>query len=174
MNVRLLPAAGALALALAGCAGTAAPDDGVVSAGGAPAAATPSATPSASLDPQEAALKFAQCMREHGVDMPDPQGGRIQLKIPEGMDQKKVDKAHEECRPIMESVVRDQGAPDARDYDQMVKFAQCMRKQGIDMPDPKPGEGMRIQMKGGSKEKIEAARKACEQHAPGFAKKGTP
>ena len=27
------------------------------------------------LDPEDAMLKFAQCMREHGVDMPDPEPG---------------------------------------------------------------------------------------------------
>ena len=32
---------------------------------------------------RDAALKFARCMREHGVDVPDPQtsGGRLSLKI---------------------------------------------------------------------------------------------
>ncbi|MEV0390549.1 hypothetical protein [Nonomuraea sp. NPDC050643] len=183
MNARLLLAAVPLALALAACGGARAQDDGVVSAGGGTGSATPSATPSvtpsatpsATMDPQEAALKFAQCMREHGVDMPDPQGGRIQLKIPEGMDRKKVDKANEACKPIMESAVRDRGTPDPRDYDQMVKYAQCMREQGVDMPDPKPGEGFSLRLKG-DKGRLETARKACERHRPGFAGKpgGTP
>ncbi|MFG1703147.1 hypothetical protein ACFLIM_08135 [Nonomuraea sp. M3C6] len=170
MNVRLLLVAVPLTLALAACGGAAAKDDGVVSASGATTSAKPTASPSATMDAQEAGLKFAQCMREHGIDMPDPTGGRIELKIPPGTDQNKVEKAHKACQPIMDSVVRDQTPPSQQDFDQMVKFAQCMRQHGVDMPDPKPGEGLRIQMRGGSKEKLEAAQQACEQYQPGFAK----
>ena len=38
-------------------------------------------------DPQQAALDFARCMREHGVDMPDPEvddKGRIRVRIGAG------------------------------------------------------------------------------------------
>ncbi|GAA3557127.1 hypothetical protein GCM10022419_042220 [Nonomuraea rosea] len=177
MNLRLLPAGVILVLALfpalAACGGVAAPDDGVVSAAGgpaSPAASTPgSASPSAGMRMDEAALKFAQCMREHGIDMPDPKGGRIELMIPQGTDKKKAEQAHEQCRHIMESVVGDRPTPSQQDYDRMVKFAQCMREHGIDMKDPKPGEALRIEMKG-SKEKGDAARKACEEFAPGLGK----
>ncbi|NJP88604.1 hypothetical protein HCN51_03880 [Nonomuraea sp. FMUSA5-5] len=173
MKARLLLAAAALALS--GCGTPAAQDDGVVSAGGGTASATPAASPSASLDPDQAALKFAQCMREHGIDMPDPQEGRIMLKIPKGMDQKKVEQAQKACRPIMDAVVNAGERPaDAAGFDQLVKFAQCMREQGIDMADPQPGQPLRFDGRGQSKEKLEAAQKACEEYAPGFAKKETP
>jgi hypothetical protein len=58
---------------------------------------------------REAALKFAKCMREHGVDMPDPQpgeGGRITMGGP-GMaaqDQAKMESAQKACQKILESV----------------------------------------------------------------------
>ena len=46
-------------------------------------------TPPPSLSPQEKALKFAQCMREHGVDMPDPdpagESGRRHWRLRGGM-----------------------------------------------------------------------------------------
>ena len=38
----------------------------------------------AKKDPEESMLAFARCMREHGVDMPDPEfgeGGRVQMRI---------------------------------------------------------------------------------------------
>jgi hypothetical protein len=48
----------------------------------------------------------------------------------------------------------------------MLKFARCMREHGVDVPDPKPGEGIRI---GGPGSKIDPedpsfqkAQKACE------------
>ncbi|MEV4110935.1 hypothetical protein [Nonomuraea sp. NPDC049695] len=165
MNVRLLPVAVPLALALAACGGTAPKEDGVASAGGGTSAASPSASPSASLDPQEAGLRFARCMREHGVNVPDPQNGNIRVEGDKSMGRDKMDKAQKACQPILDAVVRDR-TPSAQDYDQMVKFAQCMRQHGIDMPDPKPGEGMRFEIRKGSEEKIEAAHKACEQYAP--------
>ena len=40
-------------------------------------------------DPAEAALQFAQCMREHGIDMPDPQfsgDGNFGIAISSGPD----------------------------------------------------------------------------------------
>ncbi|TYB66786.1 hypothetical protein FXF51_16990 [Nonomuraea sp. PA05] len=172
MKVRLL--LGAAALALAGCGAPAAQDDGVVSAGGGTASAKPAASPSASIDPDEAALRFAQCMREHGVDMPDPKEGRIQLKIPKGADQKKVEEAHQACQPIMDAAVPEGEGQDAAGYDQMVKFAQCMRDQGIDMADPKPGQPLRLDFRGVPKQKMEAAQKACQEFAPGRPKKETP
>lgn len=89
------PALG-LALALAAC-GPAPADDGIASAGGAAtgAAATPSA--SVTVDRQEAQLKFAQCMREHGIDMPDPAPGQgIQIKIKPGQE-KALEEAHKAC-----------------------------------------------------------------------------
>ncbi|SDM49528.1 hypothetical protein [Nonomuraea jiangxiensis] len=174
MNVRLLLVAVPLTLALAACgeqrAGTT--DDTVVSAGGVAASTTPTATPSATMDQRTAGLKFAECMRDHGIDMPDPTDGNIQLRIPPGTDRKKVDEADQACRPIMESVVRDRATPSQEDFDRMVKFAQCMREQGVDVPDPKPGEGLGIRLRNGSKEQMEAAHKACQEYAPGLAKGG--
>ncbi|WP_248960738.1 hypothetical protein [Sphaerisporangium perillae] len=52
------------------------------------------------------ALKFAVCMREHGVNMPDPQQdakGGIKQELPTGMDKDApvVRAAQEACRPLM-------------------------------------------------------------------------
>jgi hypothetical protein len=47
--------------------------------------------------------------------------------------------------------------------DAMLKFAQCMRENGIDMPDPTPGGGMRISGEGVPKEQMEAAQSACQK-----------
>jgi hypothetical protein len=169
MTPRLLLVAVPLALALAACGGTTAKDDGVASANGGAASADPTASPSAKTDPQQAALKFAKCMREHGIDMPDPKmdEGGLQISLPRGVTPEKAEKAQKACAHLMESAIPEGEKPSAEDYDQMVKFAQCMREHGIDMPDPKPGEPMRIKMQGGSKEKMDAAHEACKEHAPG-------
>src|SRR5512139_2081909 len=96
MRSRLAALGLTLVLALTACAAPA--DDGIASANGAePGGADPS--PTQSLSPQEAALKFAQCMRDHGVPMDDPsfEGGGIGINIGEGGDREKVDAAMKAC-----------------------------------------------------------------------------
>jgi hypothetical protein len=53
------------------------------------------------------------------------------------------------------------------DDERRLKFAECMRGQGIEMDDPGKGEGVRLRFgKGTSPEKAEAAMKACKEYAP--------
>src|SRR5689334_19406100 len=63
----LLVIGAALALTVTGC-GTSSPGNGVASAGG---TAAPSASASAAAASNDG-RQFAQCMRDHGVNMPDP------------------------------------------------------------------------------------------------------
>lgn len=168
------PAVAALALAgltLAGCGeATGQAGDGVASAGTPAAATTPggSASPAAPADREEAALKFAQCMREHGVDMPDPIDGRIRITRREG-EEAKTERALKECEHLMQQGVRDGRGPiDQQRYDEMVKYAQCMREHGIDMPDPRPGEPIRLHIRKDQEAKAAEAQKACRHLAPGL------
>src|SRR5262249_17387842 len=76
----------ALTIMLAACSSAGAASSGVLTlatpspaaSAGAAASADPSASPGSSGKPrpealQEALLAYAQCMRDHGVDMPDPE-----------------------------------------------------------------------------------------------------
>ncbi|GAA3446674.1 hypothetical protein [Planomonospora venezuelensis] len=167
MNVRLLPAAALLALALTACSGSEPGGDGVASAAGGTAKPTASASSSAPADPQEAQLKFAQCMREHGVDMEDPDGsGRVRIKAGPG-DQAETEKAMKECQPLMENAVKDRGPQSPQDRDRMLKYAQCMREHGVDMPDPGPDGRMQLRLTPGNEQKLEEAEEACREFAPG-------
>jgi hypothetical protein len=58
----------------------------------------------------------------------------------------------------------------SRDPDAPLKFAKCMREQGLTwFPDPKSGGGMAIKVpKGFDPKKLEAAHEACKQFAPGM------
>ncbi|MFC7386616.1 hypothetical protein [Sphaerisporangium rhizosphaerae] len=152
-------------LALAGCGGQA-KGTGVASAdGGASGGPAASASPATSSDP----LKFAQCMREHGVDMKDPDpDGRIQMKIDKGQ-QGKMEAAQKACGKYMQGGKR-MDADDPKRRDAMLRFARCMREHGVDMADPKPGEGILIRMPkpgSGGEEKVKAAQKACEHFMGG-------
>ena len=84
---RIVPFALALLAiaAFAACTGGTANPSGVASVGSQSPAPASSAEPEASVDPEDAALAFARCMREHGFDMPDPQfetGGMVMIGGP--------------------------------------------------------------------------------------------
>ena len=180
MRTRPVAAAAALGttmLALAGAAacGRAAADSGIATAGGKSSA---SAHPSASVDPQEQARQFAQCMRDHGVDMPDPDtaggpGGSIKITVsgpPGGMDA-----AMEACKDKLPNG----GTPpslDPQQQEQLREFAQCMRDHGVDMPDPDANSGgLKITKSGGPSSgglspddpTFQAAQQACQDKLPG-------
>lgn len=70
--IRSVAAGLLLVTVLAACSGTAAAPSGVATLASQAPAAEGSAEPSGSLDPETAQLEFAKCMREHGIDMPDP------------------------------------------------------------------------------------------------------
>ncbi len=137
-----------LGLAASGCAKPSG-GDGVASAGGTPTASASSGTGDSRPDPvkdQENFLKYAQCMREQGVDMPDPQmdGGGISMMIPQGTDKAKVDAANELCKQHLPNGGQPMKA-DPEMQEKMRKFAQCMRDNGLpDFPDPDEDGGIRI------------------------------
>lgn len=140
------------ALGVAGCGGGTG-GDGIATAGG---AATPSASasPAASLSPEDAALKFAQCMRAHGVDMPDPKfgsGGGVNITIKGNAPQQVVQKAQKACQQYMPRAgSAGPGKLSAADQERALKFAQCMRDHGVDMPDPTfSGGGVQLRVGGG-------------------------
>ncbi|MEU6999739.1 hypothetical protein [Nonomuraea sp. NPDC046570] len=125
-----------LALALAGCGGGDGGGTDVASADGGGKAA---ATASPSVDPQRG-LKFAQCMRENGIDMPDPEPGKpVTLKLDKGISEEAMNKAQQACKEYAP-----QGGtgpkPGSKQLEGMRKVAQCMRENGVpEYPDPDGG-----------------------------------
>jgi len=113
--------------------------------------ASTTTTTAASADPEQAFLDFTACMREHGIDMPDPEissaGGGFAFGItvegsaeagaPDNTEMEKMQEASEVCNHFLEGVVQEFERPDMSEMqDQMLAFAQCMRDHGVDMPDP--------------------------------------
>jgi hypothetical protein len=115
--------------------------------------------PADDAERHEMNLKFAQCMREHGIDMEDPKPGEgIQLKIdgPPGT----ADAAIEACKEYMPQPPPGE-AEEARE--DMLAFAQCMRDNGVEnFEDPKPGEGIRIGPEIGEDPDFAQAEKTCQ------------
>ena len=168
----------AVAVLVAGC-GQSSGDGGggVASADGKKTTATTKKT-----DARQAGIDFARCMREHGVDMPDPTfddqgnaqigfeagpvGGDVQF-APDGEPGfREADKA---CRHHLQGVLGNgpDGKPDAEMQDKALKFARCMRENGVaGFPDPDFSESGMVRIGGQgldpSSPTMQAAQKACQ------------
>lgn len=170
-----------LALVASGCGSSSSSEDGVAALDG--SAGEDEAAPAAENedldeeDRQEAALEWARCMREHGIDVPDPEFGNGGTAVRVGgpgfnPNSEKFRTAQKECGTPF-----GRGGPPALSeeerqefQDAMLEFAKCMREHGIDMPDPEFGEGGRgVFRRGpgansdlGDREAFEAAQQACD------------
>lgn len=129
-----------------------------------------------SADPQAAALAFAKCMRENGVDIPDPKpvddGGLVQLGP--GVEGAAGDETFEKAQKACAKYAEDMGGHGVggelseADKEQMLRFAQCMREHGIDMPDPDFDGGvgaidLPMPSDAQGRAKFEAAQEACDE-----------
>lgn len=114
----------------------------------------------------DAALKLRQCLRKHGIDIPDPKPGQDPrgLTLDQGSDPAKFEKAMKACGSTGR---KGGGKMTQADKDKMLKYAQCMRKNGINMPDPTfEGGGARgkaLEIPDGKKDVFEKANKRCSQ-----------
>jgi hypothetical protein len=148
---------------LVGCGSGSAPDAQVASlAGGKTDEGSTTTTGAASeADAQQAMLDFAQCMREHGIDMPDPQfGANGEASFTAGAaggpaDKTKLDEAQKACQSYLDKVKSNAPPMDpARveaEKQKLLDFAECMRDHGIDFPDPQistEGGGLQVQLGG--------------------------
>ncbi|WP_131732612.1 hypothetical protein [Actinomadura formosensis] len=141
---------------------------GVASAGGA-AKVSVSASPTGSLSAEDAQLKFAQCMRENGVNVPDPgSGGARARRLGEGTDRAKLQAALEKCKQWLQAGGSLPDLTDPKVRDQYVKFAQCMREHGVNIPDPGSDGQLTIPKERVDQGKTEKAREACRGDLPGF------
>jgi len=109
--------------------------------GGNRAAATATPDPSApAADPAQRQRQFAQCMRDHGVDVPDPEAGKGPQAGAE-VDKQAAQAALVACRPFMPDG-GDLSPPSATELDALRAFAVCLRAHGVpDFPDPDPATG---------------------------------
>ncbi|MDP4502347.1 hypothetical protein OHA25_49720 [Nonomuraea sp. NBC_00507] len=133
------------------------------------AAATPAAASSAvakpkqgaTLSPADAQAQFTQCVRKNGIDMPDFDSAEARTWRYTG-DQATLQKAIKACEEYAKQIPNPYDDPKVRD--QLVKFARCMRDQGIDMPDP-PQQNWSLDPNAPAFQKAMAA---CRQHMPSF------
>jgi hypothetical protein len=129
-------------LALGGCGNTD-DDGGVASLGGGAASAAPSAGTAADVEKEVNA--YVECLRKQGLDVPDPtvdENGQVSfgrlLAGSRNVDRDKFEAAQKVCgKPpagITSGIQDTLNSPEFQDA--AVKFAKCMREQGVDLPDP--------------------------------------
>jgi hypothetical protein len=201
MRVRLrsalLEAAAALTIGVAGCSGGG--TTGVATLGTNSSSSHATTSAHAKLSAQEAATKFAECMRQHGVDIPDPTfsgkgpvviQGNGSTSASGSTDQggsgestskgsPEFQQAQQACQHFLDDAVNSAGGPKVSAKDQAkaqaaaLKFAACMRKHGIDFPDPT------INANGGITQALQidpndphfqAAQDTCKKYLPGGGK----
>ncbi len=127
------------------------------------------------------ALKFAQCMRSHGLpNFPDPNSsGALQFGSGDGINPQssQFQTARDACKKYLPN----KGAPpspaqQAKMLAQALKFSECMRAHGItDFPDPQSSNGgIKISIGAGSGSNLnpndpqyQAAQKDCQNLMPG-------
>jgi hypothetical protein len=101
------------------------------------------------LDDEQAILDFVACLNDNGLELPDPQFGpegprfadasvllRIDIRSAEFLD------AMEACSHLLDALQPDTDPElQAEQVEQQLAFAECMRGEGIEFPDPDPVRG---------------------------------
>lgn len=129
----------------------------------------------ADLDPEDAMLKFAQCMRENGVDMEDPKPGGGVIVDGKGIPQEQMEAAQAACQKWMDLAEPEDGGQEMTEEEKQsfLNAAACMRERGYNYPDPE-FDGGRVTQKiekgegdepGPEDPAFEQDRKECEAEA---------
>ncbi|MBP2328400.1 hypothetical protein JOF56_008785 [Kibdelosporangium banguiense] len=88
---------------------------------------------------EEFQLALSKCMREQGVNMPDPEsdGG---LKIQNGGDMTAFNEAATKCRDKVGNPPPQEGGEKGKSDEEMLadhlKIAKCLREHGVEVKDP--------------------------------------
>jgi hypothetical protein len=90
-------------------------------------------------------LKYAECMRAEGIDMPDPGAGGGVVMQSGGVD---IGPADQKCKAELGDMppasAEERDAADQESLEWGRGIADCYRENGFDMPDPKLGEDLQF------------------------------
>lgn len=127
----------AVALLAAACGGSSDASSGVESRDGGQETGSSDGNETAPLDdPDAQALVFAQCVRDNGVDMPDPGPGQQGLidafrAVERDYDRATLEQALTACQDQMPQYAQEHPVGD----DWQLELAECLREQGLDVSD---------------------------------------
>ncbi len=135
----------------------------------------------------QARLNLAKCFRAHGINVPDPSanggvagGGGGLFRSLQNYSQAQVTAARNACRQYFAQAfprLNLSPAQQAQFRAEIVKFAQCMRSHGVNIPDPTAnggGFGFRQAFRSIDRTSpaFQAAAKACQSLRPRFGRGG--
>ncbi len=195
-RTRLAVVGGLLALAVTACGGGSSGSGGVASLSGSNGKASSSQKSTSTASFRKQLLAYAQCMRDNGVDFPDPQfdangrpqfdGGGRRGNFADVRDSPAFDKARTACeskRPDFAGQFQLTPEQQAQTRKNLLAFAKCMRSKGVDFPDPTFDANGRPQFNrdapgGGAFDRndptVTAARDACQSQVGGTFGRGRP
>jgi hypothetical protein len=95
----------------------------------------------------QARVNLAKCFRAHGINVPDPSpggglaggGGGGVLRALQGLPQAQLQAAEQACQQYIKQAFPNANlspAQQAQFRQAFVKWAQCMRSRGVNVPDP--------------------------------------
>lgn len=96
----------------------------------------------------QAVLDFAKCMRDNGVDFPDPKtgaDGRLQIDMQQGQSQlqsPQEQEAFSACRSKLGNFANIGSGQQQQLQDAALDYAKCMREHGYNMADPDFSQAM--------------------------------
>jgi hypothetical protein len=136
----------------------------------------------------QARLSLAKCFRSHGINVPDPStsggaaggGGGGLFRQLRNYSQAQINSARQACQQYFaQAFPRANLSPaqQAQFRQQIVKFAQCMRSHGVNVPDPTTngnGFGFRQTFRSIDRNSpaFQSAAKACNSLRPRFGRGG--
>jgi hypothetical protein len=101
---------------------------------------------------EEYALRSAECLRQHGIDVPDPKPGQGLLMDNRDVNPEEFERAQRACeKKLGKPPALELSEEEQREFrEAALKFARCMRAHGIDMSDPTFGTNgeVKIQVTG--------------------------
>ncbi|WCE02437.1 hypothetical protein PGH47_42580 (plasmid) [Streptomyces sp. HUAS 31] len=108
--------------------------------------------------------KSNDCLREKGAEVKSGQTGGPGQILPGEMSAKEFQQALKDCKV---GGGKSGGGMSQQAKEQMLAFAECMRKEGFDVPDPKFANGAaqipRMEVPDSRKDEYQAASDACAQ-----------
>jgi hypothetical protein len=136
----------------------------------------------------QARLNLAKCFRAHGINVPDPStgggpagGGGGIFRSLRNYPTAQVTAARQACSQYFAQAFPQLNlspAQRAQAQQQLVKFAECMRSHGINIPDPTPsanggfGIGQAFRSIDRNSPAFQSALKSCQSLRPRFGRGG--
>ena len=140
-----------LALAAAACSSDSSGDDGLATLSQSDsdsdaALASDDGSTDAELTSEEAILAFTECLRDEGLDVPDPEfddGGNLRLRslfeagAEVDISREEMREGFDACSEYLEGIAQQFDRSDRAEMeDRLYVYASCMRDNGYDMADP--------------------------------------